>query len=79
MADILQGMTGTIITSVMQQLRERLPQLRGENPVEVSSVRKKTCTTLPWCGEETSQGPDNTTAMTLQHEMLQPRHPPRMR
>ncbi|GAA0171368.1 hypothetical protein LIER_25416 [Lithospermum erythrorhizon] len=44
MDGIQQGMMGTIITNVIQQLRERLPQLRGEKPVEVTSIRKETCT-----------------------------------
>ncbi|GAA0158629.1 hypothetical protein LIER_15600 [Lithospermum erythrorhizon] len=40
MAGLIQGLTGTLVTSVMQMLREQLPQLRKENPVKVSFVRE---------------------------------------
>ncbi|GAA0183336.1 hypothetical protein LIER_30762 [Lithospermum erythrorhizon] len=40
MAGIIHEMTETIIGSVMHQLREQIPQLRGENLMEVSSVRE---------------------------------------
>ncbi|GAA0145138.1 hypothetical protein LIER_05396 [Lithospermum erythrorhizon] len=56
MAGLLQGLTGTIVTTVMQQLREQLPQLRGENPVEISSVKEdgeKTYTHTPPVWRET--------------------------
>ncbi|GAA0176296.1 hypothetical protein LIER_29309 [Lithospermum erythrorhizon] len=39
-AEIIQEMIETIISRVMMQLQEQLPQLRGENLVEVSSIRE---------------------------------------
>ncbi|GAA0145594.1 hypothetical protein LIER_05757 [Lithospermum erythrorhizon] len=37
----------TVTTSIMKQLKEQLPQLRGENPVEVSFIREETYTHSP--------------------------------
>ncbi|GAA0152452.1 hypothetical protein LIER_10933 [Lithospermum erythrorhizon] len=81
MAVILQGLTGTIVTSVMQQLWEQLPQLMGEDPVEVLSVRedgKETYTRPPPVRRGNELVAGNKAATTPWCKMPSPRNPLRM-
>ncbi|GAA0151575.1 hypothetical protein LIER_10270 [Lithospermum erythrorhizon] len=41
MAGIIHEITGTIADSVMQQLRERIPHLRRESPMEPLSIHEE--------------------------------------
>ncbi|GAA0174052.1 hypothetical protein LIER_27523 [Lithospermum erythrorhizon] len=40
MGGLIQGLTEKIVDSVMEQLRERLPHLRGETPAVSSFIRE---------------------------------------
>ncbi|GAA0154797.1 hypothetical protein LIER_43291 [Lithospermum erythrorhizon] len=67
MAGIIHEMTGTIISSVIQQL----PQLRRENPMEVSSILEEeeetyTHTPLVWKGNEPTTGQQSHHEATTQ-------------
>ncbi|GAA0173141.1 hypothetical protein LIER_26818 [Lithospermum erythrorhizon] len=47
MVGLIQGRTGKIVHRVLEELKERLPQLRGEAPEISSSIREKIIPILP--------------------------------
>ncbi|GAA0166922.1 hypothetical protein LIER_21972 [Lithospermum erythrorhizon] len=47
MAGLITGLTRQIVHSIKEELRERLPQLRGDTPTISSSIREETYTHTP--------------------------------